>query len=345
MMVPNSAILGNLGIKAPCTFEIVPTIDCDSPIDEVIASFLGSAIPKKTTARGYRRHLLNAFGVLAIERLSELLPGHLAGYRRYLLEDGRGTATHAQALISMRSFLGWCAAMRGHDLHMDQVLQLLKVPKVNVITPHETLSDKEILAVIATAEKMGFREHALIMVALGSGVRVAELVALDVRDMRHDASGGLTIHVRQGKGGKDRMIPVRREVRKTVENYLEFSGRKRGDLGPLFMSEDRAMSCRESWRLSTKSASRIVRSAAEMAGITKRITPHALRHTFAFTTYLFCKNLVAVQKLLGHATIATTQRYVCHLDELDLRRAIPATLSGCRVQKLNTESRDRKIAA
>jgi integrase/recombinase XerD len=71
-----------------------------------------------------------------------------------------------------------------------------------------------------------------------------------------------------------------------------------------------------------------VKELADKADIRKRITPHALRHTFAFTTYLYCRNLVAVQKLLGHATIATTQRYVAHLDQLDLRKAIPASVVG-----------------
>lgn len=52
------------------------------------------------------------------------------------------------------------------------------------------------------------------------------------------------------------------------------------------------------------------------------------RHTFAFTSYMYCRNLVAIQKLLGHATIATTQRYVSHLDDLDLRKATPAGLVG-----------------
>jgi len=324
-MCPTPALSGNLAMLEPCE---VPSVDRDTPIESVIESFLGSAIPKKTTARGYRRHLLHAFGIMAVEKLADLEPVLLMSYRRYLLADGRGAATHAQAIIALRSFLTWAAALRGHDIPMDQASYLLKVPKVEVITPHETLSDKEIPRFLEQAKKLGKRDYALMMVALGSGVRVAELVSLDIRDIRHDGADGTIIHVRQGKGGKDRLIPVRPEVRKAVDDYLAESLRKRGDIGPLFLSEDRAMGSRDSWRLTTKSASRIVKACAELAGIEKRISPHALRHTFAFSCYLYCRNLVAVQKLLGHATINTTQRYVSHLDQLDLRKAIPAYLAG-----------------
>jgi len=118
--------------------------------------------------------------------------------------------------------------------------------------------------------------------------RVAELVALDIKDIRSDAGGGCTIHVRQGKGSKDRLIPVRKEVKKVVDVYLEATLRRHNDLGPLFMSEDRAIGSRDSWRLSTKTASKIVKELAEKADIRKRISPHALRtnaaHPSGFTS-------------------------------------------------------------
>lgn len=306
----------------------VPTVNRDSEIDAVIEAFLSSQIPNKSTARGYRRHLQSAFGLMAVERLSDIEPVLLMNWRSYLMGDGRGVATHAQAVISLRSFLNWAAAMDGHSLRMDQVNFLLKVPKVSVITPHETLTEKEIPEYIAAARGSGPRDLALVVVALGSGVRVAELVHLDIKDVRTDPGNGTVLHVRQGKGSKDRMIPVRPEVREAIDAYLVASGRKRHDVGPLFLSEDRATGSRDSLRLTTRSATRIIKWCAERAGIRKRITPHALRHTFAFASYIYCKNLMAVSRLLGHSTIATTNRYLAHLDQLDLRKAIPAFLAG-----------------
>jgi len=281
--------------------------------------------------------------MMAVESLDQIQPVHLMNYRVELMADRRGKSSHAAALIALRSFLKWTGAMQGHKLDISQAEYLLKVPKVTVITPHETLTPEEIVRYLAAAKRVGHRDYCIAIVALGSGVRVAELVALDIRDIRSDASGGTTLHVRQGKGSKDRLIPVRPEVGRAVDAYLKASHRQRGDGGPLFQSEDRAMGARDSWRLSTKSASRIVKALAESAGIRKRISPHALRHTFAFTSYMYCRNLVAIQKLLGHATIATTQRYVAHLDDLDLRCATPASLVGGRGPKVSPQL--KKIAA
>lgn len=336
-MSPVCEIQGNQGDTPALLPGAVPMISPDADMPLVIEAFLTSQIPNKKTARGYRRHITTAMEMMGVEKFSQLEPLHLMNYRSELMADTRGHATHAQALIAVRSFLVWGSALRGHDLSMDQAKYLLKVPKVHVITPHEILSAEEIISYLKAAKLTGLRDYCLAIVALGSGVRVAELVALDVRDIRTDAGGGTTIHVRQGKGGKDRMIPVRKEVGEAVDAYLKASGRKRGDGGPLFQSEDRAMGARDSWRLTTKSVGRIVKSLAEAAGIRKRISPHALRHTFAFTTYMYCRNLIAVQKLLGHSTIATTQRYVAHLDELDLRKACPASLVGSRGPKINPQ--------
>ena len=327
-MGPSFGTHGTLALAGIFRPGAVQSLDREAPVSEVIEAFLGNQIPNKATARGYRRHLNNAMALIGVEALGEIQPVMLQSFRQYLLADGRGSATHAQALIALRSFLKWVAAMDGHDMRMDTVEYLLKVPKVEVITPHEIMTDKEILAFIEAAGKQGPRDLALVLVGLGSGVRVAELVALDVRDIRHDAGGGTVIHVRQGKGGKDRLIPVRKEVAKAVEAYLKAGNRDRNTEGPLFLAEDRAVGLKFFTRLTTRSATRVIKEAAERANIRKRITPHCLRHTFAFSSYLYCRDLMAVQKLLGHATVATTMRYVSHLDQLDLRKAIPAFLAG-----------------
>lgn len=341
-MSPIYAITETLDPVPALLPSAVPLVSPDAAMPDVIEAFLTSQIPNKKTARGYLRHITAAMEMMGVEKFADLQPIHLMNYRTELMADTRGMATKAQALIAVRSFLTWGAALRGHDMSMDQALYLLKVPKTHVITPHETLSAEEIISYLKAAKQSGPRDLALVIVALGSGVRVAELVAIDIKDIRTDVSGGTTIHVRQGKGSKDRMIPVRKEVGEAVDAYLKASFRKRGDGGPLFLSEDRAMGARDSWRLTTKSASRIVKALADQAGIKKRISPHALRHTFAFTTYMYSRNLMAVSKLLGHATVATTMRYTAHLDDLDLRKAIPAGLVGARGPKVHSSVKNPK---
>lgn len=329
LKVPNFEIQENLPDTPALIPGAVPALNPASPIGLVIDAFLASHVPNKKTSRGYRRHVTAAMDMMAVERLSDLEPIHLMNYHSELMADPRGKATKAQALISLRGFLRWGAALGGHTLNMVQVEYFLPVPKVQVITPHEIMTDKEILKFLAAAKREGKREYAMAIIALGSGVRVAELVALDIRDIRFDGSGTV-IHVRQGKGGKDRMIPVRKEIRKAVDAYLESTFRKPTDAGPLFQSEDRAMSERESWRLSTKSATRIIKLIAEKADIRKRITPHALRHTFAAATFTHCRNVMVVSKLLGHSSINTTYRYINHLMDSDMRNATPACLVGAK---------------
>jgi site-specific recombinase XerD len=301
-------------------------------------AYLASQVPNGKTARGYRRHIGHFIETLALECPARVQTIHLVNYRSALMADGRGEATHAQALIAVRSVLRWAIAMGGNDLRLETVQYLLPVPKVQVIKPHESLTEREVERLIAATHRMGPRNHALVLVALGA-VRVSELVHVDVLDILDDAGGGTVIHVRQGKGNKDRLMPVRVEVRQAIEAYLTDSAREIGEAGPLFMSQDHAMGCRESWRLSTKTATKIIKTAVELADIKKHISPHALRHTFAFACYLYSKNIIAVQHLLGHSTVATTQRYVSHLDKLQLRSAIPAYLGGGKGPKVKPSAK------
>lgn len=177
-MCPVSMIEENLPDEPALTSSPVPQISPDALMPVVVEAFLTSQIPNKKTARGYRRHILAAMDSMGVEKFSDLQPIHLMTYRSELLADTRGVATHAQALIALRSFLTWGSALCGHDLRMDQVLFLLKVPKVHVITPHEILSAEEIVRYLKAAQQTGPRDYCLAIVALGSGVRVAELVAI-----------------------------------------------------------------------------------------------------------------------------------------------------------------------
>lgn len=320
---------GNLESIPVFNAGAVPDINPHSKITDVMEVFLTNQIPKKDTSRNYRRNLIQAFGQMAVETPGEIEVIHLVNYKNWLMNDGRGDATHAVALIALRSCLRWIGAMGGHPLRWEQINYLLPVPKYEVIKPHNSLTEKEVGKLLKAAKETSPRDFALILVALGAGLRVSELVHVDVSDVLDDAGGGTIIHVRQGKGSKDRLMPVRKEVRAAISIYLETTGRKLGDRGPLFQSQDRAMGCRESWRLTTKSASRIIRHAVEVAGIEKRVSPHALRHTFAFASYIYSDHdIVAIKNLLGHSSVNTTIRYVSHLDKLHLRKAIPAFLGG-----------------
>ena len=337
-MIPVSSLNGNLEDFSIPNPYAVPNVSPDTSITDTIRVYLASHVTNKHTRRGYEKHLMDAAEMMGVETMAEIQPTHLVMFYQVTMSDHRGSASHAAALIALRSFLLWASAMGGHHLNMNQVKYLLPVPGTTVIRPHVALTKPEIAKMLASSRAMGKREFALLPVAFGSGLRLSELVHLDCSDFLDDAEGGTTLHVRCGKGAKDRMVPVRKEVRQAVEAYLSVTGRQIGDLGPLFQSEDRALSGRESWRLSTKTAGAIIRESAKRAGIRKRVSPHALRHSFASSCYLYSrKDLVAVSKLLGHSSIKTTLRYVDHFALLDLRKAIPPYLAGGRGPSVRPE--------
>ena len=195
-MVPIYEIEENLETGPVMNPGVVPSLNPDSSITETIEAFLAARIPNGKTARGYRRNLLAAFGSMCIERPSEIQTLHLVNWLGELNRDGRGDSSHAAALIAVRSFLKWAGAMGGHDIRNDLVQYLLPVPNVQVLKPHNSLTEKEVGKFLAAGKRGGPRDFALICVALGAGLRVSELVAVDVKDILDDAGGGTVIHVR-----------------------------------------------------------------------------------------------------------------------------------------------------
>jgi site-specific recombinase XerD len=182
------------------------------------------------------------------------------------------------------------------------------------------LSDPEIGDVLSVTRTA--RDRALLATLLGAGLRVAEAVALDVRDVVEDIDGGTVLSVRHGKGRKSRLVPVQLDVAQLIRTYLAMTHRHLGDDGPLFRAHDYAGWGRR--RLSARTVVSVVKREVRRAGIrAKRVSPHALRHVFAIRALRGGGNVVAIAKLLGHATIGTTQRYVDHLTLGELREAIP----------------------
>ena len=177
----------------------------------------------------------------------------------------------------------------------------------------ETLSVEEVEALLSVGEAdtpMSLRDRAIIEVMYATGVRVSELVSLDIDDVDLDES-----FVRcMGKGSKERIIPLHDEAVETVSEYLE-DGRPSlaGDAAgrALFVS-------RKGGRLTRQALWLILKGRAQAAGIERKITPHTLRHSFATHLLIGGAPLRHVQELLGHASITTTQVYT-HLTSEHVR--------------------------
>jgi site-specific recombinase XerD len=293
-----------------------------TPWEFVVEAYLDAAIDSAHTRRAYERHLRDAFAVLRAATVSELNGTDLARYRAAVVSSDLAPGSQAQALAALRSFLSWSRTLGAHGLSGDVIRTALKTPKAVVRRPYRTLGESDIAAVLATASTA--RDRALLAVLLGAGLRAAEAVGLDVTDLHDDPEGGLVIAVRRGKGRRDRQVPVQPDVSRLLFAYLAETGRRLGDSGPLFRAHDRGAARRERARLSTRAIDYLVRQAMERAGlVAKAISPHSLRHTYAIRALRAGGNVIAVQKLLGHASVATTQRYLDHLALGELRAVVP----------------------
>lgn len=217
--------------------------------------------------------------------------------------DELGKATQNYHLIALRSFLKYCAKRDITALPADKV-ELARTRRKQVTF----LAEDELERLFAQPDlnKLGgLRDRAITELLFSSGLRVSELVGLD-RD--HINLKRREFMVR-GKGQKDRPIFISPEAAKWVEHYLQ----KREDTAkPLFVrySGRRAVDLSGNFhRLTVRSVQRLVARYALLAGITKHVSPHTLRHSFATDLLMNGADLRSVQALLGHSNIATTQIY------------------------------------
>jgi site-specific recombinase XerD len=306
--------------------------------NELLALFLASAVDSPHTRHAYRRYIAAAPSSLGGSRLKGITGIALAKYRACLLADGRGDASHAQALAAMRAFLTWAAAIGLHSLTRDAIGTALKLPRVSRSRPPRVLRESEIARFLAAASSS--RDRALLGVLIGCGLRAAEVASLDARDVVKGPDGRAALYVRRGKGRKDRVVPLGKDVERPIRKYLAEAERPDGDSGPLFRSHDRGAQGRESRRISTRSVGLIVAKAA--ANVDTSVSPHSLRHSFALRVLRRGGSAVAVARLLGHANLTTTQRYCDHFEFSELREVMPALLiAGSRhcLPKTSPEAR------
>jgi integrase/recombinase XerD len=176
-----------------------------------------------------------------------------------------------------------------------------------------TLSVAEVEAMLQAADPdhpLAWRDRALIELGYGAGLRVSELCGLTLGDLRFDEGVVRVI----GKGSKERLVPVGRNVIGTVSVYLH-QVRPNLDRGK---GRNRVLLNRRGEPLSRVGAWGVVKRLATAAGVTKPVTPHTLRHTFATHLLEGGADLRAVQEMLGHADLSTTQIYT-HIDREYLR--------------------------
>ena len=228
----------------------------------------------------------------------------------FLLKDlGLSSASIRRGVSAIRTYYGFLV---GEGRVADDPSDQLESPRRGRVLP-ETLSVPEVESLLGSAkveQPLDWRDRALLELAYGAGLRVSELCALGLTDLLL-AENLVRIF---GKGGKERLVPIGRSVIGAVSVYLH-TMRPELDKGK---SRGRVLLNARGQPLSRVGAWGIVKRAAERAGITKRVTPHTLRHSFATHLLEGGADLRAVQEMLGHADLSTTQIYT-HVDREYLR--------------------------
>ncbi len=239
-----------------------------------------------------------------------LTPASLREFVFMLKDVGLAPASIRRAISAIRTYY---AFLVGEGRVAVDPADRLQGPRPARTLP-EPLNRAEVGALLEAPgvdEPLAWRDRALLELGYGAGLRVSELCGLGLTDLQF---GEGLVRVR-GKGGKERLVPVGRSVVGAVSVYLH-NLRPTLDRGA---TRDRVFLNARGAPLSRVGAWGIVKRCATVAGIAKRVTPHTLRHTFATHLLEGGADLRAVQEMLGHADLSTTQLYT-HVDREFLRK-------------------------
>ena len=246
----------------------------------------------------------------------KLGPDELRTYQVYLLKERK---------LAVRTVAGRVAALRFffiRTLKKQGFREDIPYPKYSRSLP-TVLSKKEVTRLINAAGNL--IQRTLLMILYGTGMRRAEVKQLKVR---HIDSDRMMIHVEHGKGGHSRDIPLSPALLETLRAYWRMK-KPHDYLFPGRDNQDKPISGKTIWYA--------CKEAARYAGITKHVTPHTLRHSFATHLLEDGKDLRTIQLLLGHGKLETTARYL-HLSERHLR-AVDNPLDSLKIKSVQETNR------
>lgn len=271
------------------------------------------------TVENYDRYLTRFISFTKVKSPNDITDNVVREFRLWLnRQEGSKTKglasgtmkkkTQNYYLIALRAFLKYLARMSVKSLPPERI-ELAKVPErsLDLITIEEL---GRLLDAPDTTKLRGLRDRTIMELLFSTGLRVSELCALPREiNMKLDE-----LSVR-GKGDKIRVVFLSDEAKKWLKQYLD----KRDDMEEaLFVQISNKKNNMEASRLTTRSVERIIKHYAIKAGISKKVTPHVIRHSFATDLLRNGADLRSVQMLLGHANIGTTQIYT-HVTDSELR--------------------------
>jgi len=266
------------------------------------------------SVRSYRRDLEALLTALP-GPLGEVRPADLRECFRHQQQAGRSPSSINRAIAAARSFCRFLYEEGRLETNPAQALRSIRLGPP-LAPKHLTVAEAErLLSLPSLDTPIGRRDRAILMLLYNTGLRVGELCALSRDDMRLPAEGWGLLQV-VGKGRRMRRLPINRPAADALLAYL--ADREDAE-SALFLN-------RSGGRFSVRGIALLVNRYLLAAGVTDRSGPHLLRHTFATHALRARPNLRAVQELLGHSSVTTTQRYT-HMSAEDLRQQV-AELPG-----------------
>ena len=259
------------------------------------------------TVTGYQRDLAAFIAFIAghtggrpdLAALEQLRAADFRAWLAHQATQGRGPSSRARALSVVRGFFAW---LERNGQATNHAIRTVRTPKIPHAVP-KPLSVPEALEVLDAAGDdapepwIGFRDMAVFTLLYGCGLRIAEALSLRGRDAP-DADAMTVL----GKGNKERRVPVLPAVREAIDAYRAACPYAIEPDGPLFLGA-------RGGPLSPRMVQRRMQILRQQLNLPQTATPHALRHSFATHLLAMGGDLRAIQELLGHASLSTTQRY------------------------------------
>ncbi|MDR2475834.1 MAG: site-specific tyrosine recombinase XerD [Bacteroidales bacterium] len=258
---------------------------------------------------------LNKLVDFAVDEGISLIDIKLNDFQQFLaqLHDvGIGARSQARIISGIKSFYKFLMLEK---IIENNPTELLESPKIGLKLP-DVLTLGEIDAILSSIDQSlpeGQRNHAMLETLYSCGLRVSELISLKISNIYFD-EGFLRV---DGKGSKQRLVPVSKVALKEIRNYLICRNEIKIQKG----CEDILFQTKRGKGISRIMVFHIIKVQAEIAGIRKTISPHTFRHSFATHLLERGANLRAIQQMLGHEKITTTEIYT-HIDREHLRETI-----------------------
>ncbi|MBF0291735.1 MAG: site-specific tyrosine recombinase XerD [Nitrospinae bacterium] len=271
-------------------------------LDDYITHLMVERNRSRATLEAYRRDIERFIKEIGpgLRPLANVISPDITGYMTKLRSAGISAASTARSLAAIKGFYRY---LSGQNLVAGNPAENVESPRLWKTIP-QTLGVEEVDRLLAAPDKStprGLRDSAMLETMYATGLRVSELVSLEVKDINFEM-GYLSV---VGKGSKKRSVPMGETALDTIKEY-------RANSRPKLMTGKRLDSLfvtRRGEPMSRQSFWKVVKLYALKAGITKDISPHSLRHSFATHLLERGADLRSVQRMLGHSDISTTQIY------------------------------------